>query len=145
MHVFGFLAGLLGSICLAAAAGGAGAAPLPGRTELRIEVRQPGGAQAILARSLSTQEERAFGVSNRSDGRPEALGAPLPPLPPANAEYPPGASQLEFVQKRGIWVRTTTFRRDDDGNWLLTSDQLDNPRDRTTLSKPLVGTIRPVQ
>lgn len=144
MRVPGFLTGLLGSACLAAAAS-AGAASLPGKTELRIEVRQPGGAQAILSRNLGAQEEHAFGVSNGSDGRPEALGAPLPPQPPANAEYPPGASQLEFVQKRGVWVRTTRFRRDGDGNWLLTSDQLDNPRDRTTLSKPLVGTIRPAQ
>ena len=144
MRVPRFLTTLLGYVFLLAAAC-AGAGALPGKTELRIEVQQPDGARAILARNLDTQAERAFGISNGSDGRPEALGAPLPPLPPANAEYPPGASQLEFVQKRGVWVRTTTFRRGDDGNWLLTSDQLDNPRDRTTLSKPLVGTIRPVQ
>lgn len=144
MRVLGFLIRLLVHLGLLAAAS-AGAATLPGRTELRIEVRQPDGAQAILSRSLGAPEERAFGISEGSDPRPEALGAPLPPQPPANAEYPPGAAQLEFVQKRGVWVRTTTFRRDDDGNWLLTSDQLDNPRDRTTLSKPLVGTIRPVQ
>lgn len=144
MRVLGFLTGLLCSVCLAAAAS-AGAAPLPGKTELRIEVRQPDGAQAILTRRLDTQEERAFGISHDSDGRPEVLGAPLVPLPPANAEYPPGASQLEFVQRRGVWVRTTTFRRDDDGDWMLTSDQLDNPRDKTTLSKPLVGRIRPAQ
>lgn len=144
MRVPGFLTRLFGYICLLAAAV-AGAASLPGKTELRIEVHQPDGAQAILTRSLDAQEERAFGVSNGSDGRPEALGAPLPPQPPANAEYPPGASLLEFVQKRGVWVRTTTFKRGDDGNWLLAADQLDNPRDRTTLSKPLVGRIRPAQ
>jgi len=144
MRVLGFMTRLFGTVCMLAAAC-AGAASLPGKTELRIEVHQPDGAQAILARSLDAQEERAFGISNGSDERPEALGAPLPPQPPANAEYPPGASQLEFVQKRGVWVRTTTFKRDDDGNWLLASDVLDNPRDRTTLSKPLVGTMRPVQ
>jgi hypothetical protein len=144
MRVLRFLIRQLGTACVLVVAS-AGASSLPGKTELRIEVRQPDGAQAILARSLDAQEERAFGISNGSDERPEALGAPLPPQPPANAEYPPGASQLEFVQKRGVWVRTTTFKRDDDGNWLLASDVLDNPRDRTTLSKPLVGTIRPVQ
>lgn len=144
MRVLGFLTRLLGSVCLLAAAM-AGAASMPGKTELRIEVRQPDGTQAILARRLDAQEERDFGIGEGSDQRPEALGAPLPPQLPASAEYPPGASLLEFVQKRGVWVRTTTFRRDDDGSWLLASDQLDNPRDKTTLSKPLVGTIRPVQ
>jgi len=137
---------LIWTICsvglLAAAA--AVAASLPNRTELRIEVHQSDGAQAVLARSLDERDERVFGISETSDAHPESLGAPLPPRPPADADYPPGATQLEFVQRRGVWVRTTTFKRDGDA-WRLTADTLDNPRDRTTLSKPLVGTIRPVE
>jgi hypothetical protein len=129
---------------LALTAAAAIASP-PARTELRIEVRQPDGARAILARHLDLHEEPAYGVSAASDMRPEALGAPLPPQPPAAADYPPGATQLEFVQKRGVWVRTTTYTRRDDGAWQLASDQLDNPRDKATLSKPLVGPIRPVE
>lgn len=129
---------------LALIAGAAIASP-PARTELRIEVRQPDGARAILARHLDLGEEPAYGVSATSDTRPEAPGAPLPPQPPAGADYPPGATRLEFVQKRGVWVRTTTFTRRADDSWQLASDQLDNPRDRTTLSKPLVGPIRPVE
>ncbi|HSX62787.1 MAG TPA: hypothetical protein VLF18_21600 [Tahibacter sp.] len=121
------------------------AAALPGKTELRIEVRHGDGTQAILSRSLDEREERRFGIDAGSDTRPEALGAPLPPQPPTTADYPPGASQLEFVQRRGVWVRTSTFTRGDDGNWQLVADTLDNPRDRNTLSKPLVGTIRPVE
>ena len=50
------------------------------------------------------------------------------------------ARRLELIDELAPLVK-----RDDDGNWLLASDVLDNPRDRTTLSKPLVGTIRPVQ
>jgi hypothetical protein len=143
MRVLSFLTRLSSGLCLLAVA--AGAASLPGRTELRIEVRHEDGTQAILTRSLDTREEPAFGISPASDQRPEALGAPLPPQPSASADYPPGAAQLEFVQKRGVWVRTTTFTRNDDGSWRLAADTLDNPRDKATLSKPLVGTIRPVQ
>ena len=130
---------------LTAAAMLAGAASLPNKTELRIEVRQPDGTQAILARSLDLRDERAFGIGESSDTHPESVGAPLPPQPPADADYPPGASKLEFVQRRGVWVRTSTFTRDEHGRWQLGSDVLENPRDRNTLSKPLVGTIRPVQ
>jgi hypothetical protein len=128
-----------------AAATGASAASLPNKTELRIEVHQTDGTQAILARQLDLRDERAFGVSEASDTHPESLGAPLPPQPPPDADYPPGASQLEYVQRRGVWVRTSTFTRDTNGHWTLSADTLDNPRDRNTLSKPLVGTIRPVQ
>lgn len=131
-------------IGLPAAASTAGAASLPNRTELRIEVHQSDGAQAVLTRSLDERDERAFGISETSDAHPASLGAPLPPQPPGDADYPPGATQLEFVQRRGVWVRTTTFTRHGDA-WTLTADTLDNPRDRTTLSKPLVGTIRPVE
>lgn len=136
---------LLSAAWLAAATAVAGAAGLPGRTELRIDVHQHDGAQAVLTRQLDVDDERAFGISAANDPRPETLGAPLPPLPPATADYPPGARQLEFVQKRGVWVRTTRFVRGEDGSWQLTADELANPRDRTTLSKPLVGSIRPVQ
>lgn len=135
---------ILMTAALALSAGAAIASP-PARTELRIEVRQPDGARAILARHLDLHEETAYGVSDVSDTRAEAPGAPLPPQPPATADYPPGAIQLEFVQKRGVWVRTTTFTRLDNGAWQLASDQLDNPRDKATLSKPLVGPIRPVE
>lgn len=130
---------------LLAAASVIGAASLPNRTELRIEVHQADGAQAVLARSLDERDERTFGISESSDTHPESLGAPLPPQPPVGADYPPGATQLEFVQRRGVWVRTSTFTRSDNGSWRLSADTLDNPRDRTTLSKPLVGTIRPVE
>lgn len=135
----------VGSGCMAAAVLVASAAALPNKTELRIEVRQADGTQAILARSLDVRDERTFGVSDVSDTHPDTLGAPLTPQPPADADYPPGASQLEFVQRRGVWVRSSTFTRGADGSWQLSADTLDNPRDRNTLSKPLVGTIRPVQ
>ena len=39
----------------------------------------------------------------------------------------------------------STFTRGDDGRWQLGTDTLENPRDKNTLSKPLVGTIRPVE
>lgn len=134
----------IAAVALALTVGVTNASP-PARTELRIEVRQADGARAILTRHLDLHEEPLYGVSAISDTRPEALGAPLPPQPPAGADYPPGAAQLEFVQKRSVWLRTTTFTRRADGSWQLTSDQLDNPRDKATLSKPLVGPIRPVE
>lgn len=121
------------------------ASSLAGRTELRIEVRQHDGAQAILARNLDARDEATFGIKPASDTQAETLGAPLPPEPPTAADYPPGAAQLEFVQKRGVWVRTTRFTREADGSWRQSADELVNPRDRNTLSKPLVGRIRPVE
>lgn len=139
------LARLVTMLCFGAMAAGAPAASIAGKTELRIEVRHGDGSQAILTRSLDAKDERRLGISDTSDTRPDALGAPLPPQPPIDADYPPGAALLEFVQRRGVWVRTTRFTRGDDGVWQITADTLDNPRDKTTLSKPLVGPIRPVQ
>lgn len=140
-----FLLRFAGSGYLIAATLAASAASPASTTELRIEVHQADGTQAILARSLDVTDARSFGISEASNARPGTLGAPLPPQPPVDADYPPGASQLEFVQRRGVWIRTTTFTRRGDGTWQLKADTLDNPRDRDTLSKPLVGTIRPVQ
>lgn len=145
MRFHGSLARLVSTLCFVAIAAGAQAASIAGKTELRIEVRHGDGSQAILTRSLDANDERRLGVTGASDTRPDALGAPLPPQPPNDADYPPGAAQLEFVQRRGVWVRTTRFTRGDDGIWQISADTLDNPRDRTTLSKPLVGPIRPVQ
>jgi hypothetical protein len=145
MRVIRSLLSSLALACLSLLPAAALAAAMPGRTELRIEVRHADGAQALLTRELDEREQAAYGVSQATDQAPATLGAPLIPQPPADGDYPPGAYQLEYVQKRGVWVRNTRFEREKDGAWKLADDSLGNPRDKAALGKPLVGSNRPVQ
>ncbi len=89
---------------LLAAVSAIGAASLPNRTELRSR-GAPGRRRAskILARGLDERQKSATSASAKADdAHPESLGAPLPPQPPRQCPIPPGATQLEFMQRRSV-------------------------------------------
>lgn len=114
------------------------------RTDIRIDVRQDDGSEAILRRTLEPFEHARFGIAG-ADARAAATVAPPLPQPPEHGDYPPGAIRLEFVQVRGSWMRTSRFDRDGDGPWRLADDQLDNPPGKAALGRSLSGATRPVQ
>lgn len=115
------------------------------RTDVRIDVRQSDGTEAILRRTLEPFEQSHFGIAAQSDERAARQGAPPLPQPPQQGDYPPGAFRLELVQIRGDWVRTSRFTREGEGAWQLADDQLDNPPGKPALGRSLSGATRPVQ
>lgn len=133
-----------GSVATAADIDGSVAAAALQRTDIRIDVRQADGSEAILRRTLQASEHSHFGVAPVDERAGSAVAPPLP-QPPANGDYPPGAFRLEFVQLRGSWMRTSRFDRDGDGPWRLADDQLDNPPGKAALGRSLSGATRPVQ
>lgn len=114
------------------------------RTDIRIDVRQADGSEAILRRTLQPFEHSQFGIA-AIDERAGTTSAPPLPQPPEQGDYPPGAFRLEFVQVRGSWMRTSRFDRDGDGPWRLAGDELDNPPGKAALGRSLSGATRPVQ
>lgn len=115
------------------------------RTDIRIDVRQSDGTEAILRRTLQPFEHSHFGIAAHSDERAGRQGSPPLPQPPQQGDYPPGAFRLELVQIRGDWVRTSRFTRDGEGPWQLADDELDNPPGKPALGRSLSGATRPVQ
>lgn len=114
------------------------------RTDIRIDVRQADGSEAILRRTLEPFEHGHFGIAAQ-DERAGNTAAPPLPQPPEHGDYPPGALHLEIVQVRGSWMRTSRFDRDGEGPWRLADDQLDNPPGKAALGRSLSGATRPVQ
>lgn len=114
------------------------------RTDIRIDVRQADGSEAILRRTLEPFEHSHYGIAAHDERAGNAIAPPLP-QPPENGDYPPGAFRLELVQVRGSWMRTSRFDRDGEGPWRLTDDQLDNPPGKAALGRSLSGATRPVQ
>lgn len=114
------------------------------RTDIRIDVRQADGSEAILRRTLEPYEHRHYGIA-AVDERAGGTSAPPLPQPPEQGDYPPGAFRLEVVQVRGSWMRTSRFDRDGEGPWRLADDQLDNPPGKAALGRSLSGATRPVQ
>lgn len=135
----------LGSLSTAAAdIDGSLAAAALQRTDIRIDVRQADGSEAILRRTLQPFEHRQFGIAAIDERSGNASAPPLP-QPPEQGDYPPGAFRLEFIQVRGSWMRTSRFDRDGDGPWRLAGDELDNPPGKAALGRSLSGATRPVQ
>lgn len=114
------------------------------RTDIRIDVRQADGSEAILRRTLEPFEHSHYGIAALDERAGNAIAPPLP-QPPEHGDYPPGAFRLELVQVRGSWMRTSRFDRDGEGPWRLADDQLDNPPGKAALGRSLSGATRPVQ
>lgn len=136
---------LLGATAAVADVDSAIAAIATLRTDVRIDVRQSDGTEAILRRTLEPFEHSHFGIAAQSDERAARQGAPPLPQPPQQGDYPPGAFRLELVQIRGDWVRTSRFTREGEGAWQLADDELDNPPGKPALGRSLSGAARPVQ